>query len=386
MTEKTSVVVVCDWFDPAFRAGGPVQSLVNLVTQLHDHYSFSIICGNLDYGSDNALPVPTGIWIDWNGMARVMYLDNKTLSRKTLFSILNENVSEKSVLYVQGIFSRYFSIYPILWWHRSKHRKIVVAPRGMLHRSARSVKPFKKTLFLTLARLFGWFNNIDWQSTQPDETKEIRAAMGKKAKIMEAANIPRSIPPYQIRNDYGEPLKILSVGRISDEKDPAMLVHVLGRLAFPAEATVIGDYSDEDYFNQFNNLCNQLPDHVKVTHIRAVSPSDMGSFYRSHQVFVSCSKGENFGHAIAEALSYGLPCFIGENTPWTGLKERQSGEELPLEPAAFEAALNAYHQLSFEEKAEMSHAAHNFAVEFFQPEKFHKQYKALFNIEDLDDE
>jgi glycosyltransferase involved in cell wall biosynthesis len=386
MTEKTSVVVVCDWFDPAFRAGGPVQSLVNLVTQLHDHYSFSIICGNLDYGSDNALPVPTGIWIDWNGMARVMYLDNKTLSRTTLFSILNENVSEKSVLYVQGIFSRYFSIYPILWWHRSKHRKIVVAPRGMLHRSARSVKPFKKTLFLTLARLFGWFNNIDWQSTQPDETKEIRAAMGKKAKIMEAANIPRSIPPYQKRNDYGEPLKILSVGRISDEKDPAMLVHVLGRLAFPAEATVIGDYSDEDYFNQFNNLCNQLPDHVKVTHIRAVSPSDMGSFYRDHHVFVSCSKGENFGHAIAEALSYGLPCFIGENTPWTGLKERQSGEELPLEPAVFEAALNAYHQLSFEEKAEMSHAAHNFAVEFFQPEKFHKQYKALFNIEDLDDE
>ena len=130
MTEKTCVVVVCDWFDPAFRAGGPVQSLVNLVTQLHDTYCFSIICGNRDYGSDHALPVPTGTWTDWNGMAKVMYLDNKTLSRKALFSILNENVSANAVLYVQGMFSQYFSIYPILWWQRSKHRKLVVAPRG----------------------------------------------------------------------------------------------------------------------------------------------------------------------------------------------------------------------------------------------------------------
>ena len=386
MTDKTSVVVVCDWFDPAFKAGGPVQSLVNLVTQLHDHYHFSIICGNCDYGTADTLPVPTGIWTDWNGMARVMYLDNKSLSRKAIFSILDENVSAKSVLYVQGIFSRYFSIYPLLWWQRSKHRKIVVAPRGMLHRTARSVKPFKKTLFLTLARLFGWFNNIDWQSTQPDETKEIRKTLGKKAKIMEAANIPRIIPPNQLRNENVEGLKILSVGRISDEKDPIMLLDVLGRLALPAVATVIGDYSDEEYYKKFKHLTNQLPEHIKFTHIRAVSPSEIGHFYRDHQVFVSCSKGENFGHAIAEALSYGLPCFIGENTPWTGLKERQSGEELPLEPAAFVAVLTAYYQLSSEEKAEMSRAAHNFAVQSFQPEKYRTQYKALFSIEETDDE
>lgn len=386
MTEKTCVVVVCDWFDPAFRAGGPVQSMVNLVTQLHDTYCFSIICGNRDYGSDHALPVPTGTWTDWNGMAKVMYLDNKTLSRKALFSILNENVSANAVLYVQGMFSQYFSIYPILWWQRSKHRKLVVAPRGMLHQTARSVKPFKKAVFLTLAKWFGWFNNIDWQSTQPDETKEMRKVLGEKAKILEAANIPRSIPPYQMRNDYGERLKILSVGRISDEKDPVMLLNALSRLSFPAEATIIGDYSDESYFNRFKNGCNQLPKHIKLNHLRAVTPLEIGQYYRDHQVFVSCSKGENFGHAIAEALSYGLPCFIGENTPWTGLKGKGAGQELPLEPAAFEAALNAYHQLSSEEKAEMSRSAHNFALEFFQPEEYHKQYKALFNIEELKDE
>jgi len=44
------------------------------------------------------------------------------------------------------------------------------------------------------------FNNLDWQSTQSDETEEIRAVMGEKAKILEAANIPAGIPPYKLHN------------------------------------------------------------------------------------------------------------------------------------------------------------------------------------------
>jgi len=71
-----------------------------------------------------------------------MYLDSKMLFRNRIFDLLDAHLTAEDVLYVQGIFSLYFSIYPILWGHRSKHRKIVVAPRGMLHRSARSVKPF----------------------------------------------------------------------------------------------------------------------------------------------------------------------------------------------------------------------------------------------------
>jgi glycosyltransferase involved in cell wall biosynthesis len=386
MTEKTSVVVVCDWFDPAFRAGGPVQSLVNLVNQLHDSYDFCIICGNRDYGTDEALPVVTNSWTDWHGKARVMYLENKTLSRSRVFTILDDNVSSDSVLYVQGIFSLYFSIYPILWWHRSKHRKLVVAPRGMLHRSARSVKPLKKVIFLTLARIFGWFNNIDWQSTQPDETEEIIAVMGNKAKILEAANIPRGVPPYQSRLQEGDVLKILSVGRISDEKDPITLIKTLTNLSFPAEVTLIGDYLDDGYFHDFQRACLQLPVHVRINHILSVPPAEMPTYYLQNQVFVSCSKGENFGHAIAEALAFGLPCFIGENTPWSRLKDKKAGAELPLEPAFFAGELERYHQLSSEEKEEMSVAAHNFAQQSFQPEKYQTQYKALFNMEELENE
>lgn len=386
MIKKPGVVIVCDWFDPAFKAGGPVRSLVNLVNLLHNQYDFRIICGNRDYGSEMQLPVITDTWIDWQGKARVMYLENKALSRAKVFALLDAHVSEEDVLYVQGIFSLYFSIYPILWWHRSKHQKLVVAPRGMLHRSARSVKPFKKGIFITLARIFGWFNNIDWQSTQPEETAEIRAVMGKKAKIFEAANIPATILPAIMPIQGEEALSIISVGRISDEKNPITLLNALGLLSFPVRATIIGDYEDETFFRQFHKALGLLPANVEVTHIPSVPPGKMAEYYQQHQVFVSCSKGENFGHAIAEALAAGLPCFIGENTPWKELKRHNAGAELPLEPAAFAQALEHYRQLSAEEKAKMSHAAHNFAVQSFQPDKYRKQYDALFCTNESDDE
>jgi glycosyltransferase involved in cell wall biosynthesis len=387
MTNKPRVVIVCDWFDPAFRAGGPVRSLVNLILHLHPFYDFDIICGNCDYGSHEPLKVETAVWTDWKGKARVMYLDNKTLSRSRIFSFLDEQISGDTILYVQGIFSLYFSIYPILWWHRSKHRKLVVAPRGMLHRSARSVKPVKKMIFINLARLMGWFNHINWHSTQPDETAEIRRVMGKKADIFEAPNIPEPVLPYRDKaiKDDGV-LKIISVGRISDEKNPLALLRALSMLLGPAEVTIIGDYSDKQYFENFRSAMSQLPSHVNITHILSVAPDQMPDYYGNHQVFVSCSRGENFGHAIAEALSAGLPCFIGENTPWKGLKNRHAGAELPLDPAAFTEALERYRQLSSDEKAEMSRAAHNFAVQSFHPEMYVKQYDVLFSMEEPDDE
>ncbi len=386
MTEKPGVVIVCDWFDPAFRAGGPVRSLVNLVSLFHMDYDFRIVCGNRDYGTDESLPVETGKWLDWQGKARVMYLNAAELKRSRIFDLLDEQVTEKDVLYVQGVFSLYFSIYPILWWHRSKQRKLVVAPRGMLHSTARSVKPFKKKVFYTIARILGWFNNIDWQSTQPDETAEIRSVMGKKARIFEAANIPAPIPAYETAQKQGDALKIISVGRISAEKDPLMLIKALGKISVPVQATFIGDYADDTYFNAFSSAISQLPETVAVKHIPSVPHGNMTEQYKQYDVFVSCSKGENFGHAIAEALACGLPCFIGENTPWKGLHSKNAGAELALECDVFAAALESYCKLSTEEKSEMSRAAHNFAVQTFQPEMYRKQYDVLFHMEDLDDE
>jgi glycosyltransferase involved in cell wall biosynthesis len=143
---------------------------------------------------------------------------------------------------------------------------------------------------------------------------------------------------------------------------------------------MVGGYVDESYYKQFQRALKALPANVHVTYKQSVLPEDMQALYRNYHLFVSASKGENFGHAIAEALSYGLPCFIGLNTPWSGLESAGAGKQLPLESNTFVSAILEYLAKSTEEKEKMSLAAHKFAVEQYKTEILLEQYQKLFNI------
>ncbi|MBK8087397.1 MAG: hypothetical protein IPK31_05310 [Chitinophagaceae bacterium] len=41
---KKRILIFYDHFYPAYKAGGPVQSLVNLVRELYKDYDFFIVC------------------------------------------------------------------------------------------------------------------------------------------------------------------------------------------------------------------------------------------------------------------------------------------------------------------------------------------------------
>ena len=43
------------------------------------------------------------------------------------------------------------------------------------------------------------------------------------------------------------------------------------------------------------------------------------------------STGENYGHAIVEAFSAGLPVIISTLTPWKNLESQKVGWDIPLD-------------------------------------------------------
>ena len=49
------VLVAIDWYLPAYRAGGPIRSIANLVAALGDEIDFRIVCGNRDLGESEDL-------------------------------------------------------------------------------------------------------------------------------------------------------------------------------------------------------------------------------------------------------------------------------------------------------------------------------------------
>ena len=72
---KRKLCICVDWYLPAYKAGGPIQSISNLVSRVKDQFEISVMTSNTDLGEPldlNGNAVNT--WIDKEGY-RVIYLD-----------------------------------------------------------------------------------------------------------------------------------------------------------------------------------------------------------------------------------------------------------------------------------------------------------------------
>ncbi|MBL7810742.1 MAG: glycosyltransferase family 4 protein [Bacteroidetes bacterium] len=359
MPEKKKIVITVDWFDPAYRAGGPVTSIKNMVENLHDLFDFRIITGCMDYGQTEPMAVATDCWTDWKGMAKVHYVSKAKQSREHLHELLDEE--EADIYYIQGIFSRVFSIYPLVWWHKAKEERVIVAPRGMLHESALGVKPWKKKVYLQAAKWMGWFHHVLFHSTNPEETLHIQKVFSKDAECREAENFAKVTAYLKEKSVKKEQsLKLLCVSRISPEKNVNFIPEVLSEIDYPVEITFVGSALDEVYFKEFMDKVNALPTHIKATYAGEKTPDELQNYYQNHDVFILPTLGENFGHAIAEALQSGLPCIIGDNTPWKNLGSAGAGYDIPPVKDDYKNAIAYFWECTPDEYSQRSQAARKY--------------------------
>ena len=85
-----------------------------------------------------------------------------------------------------------------------------------------------------------------------------------------------------------------------------------------------------------------------------LSPDEVVPTLAEYDVFFFPTKGENYGHVIAEALCAGLPILIANTTPWRDLDEIGIGWDLPLDNAeAFSATLDRLAAMSIDEHLQM---------------------------------
>lgn len=363
-----------DWFDPAYKAGGPVISIVKLVENMSDIYDFYILTGSVDYGDTEELKgIEKDTWVNWRDKAQVYYISEKNKSRRKIFEILDE--SDANIYYIQGVFSPYFSIYPLIWWHQAKHERAIVATRGMFHTTALNVKRFKKMMYLYSAKIMGWFHHVTFHSTNPEETFQLKKILGREATYAEASNFPRILPfKPELHEKKENELKLLSVARISPEKNSLFLLDVMMHVSVPVSLTIVGNYGDEAYFEQFNKKLAQMPAHVKVEYIGHKNINELQKNYDHNQVFILPTKGENYGHAIIEALSSGMPCIISKNTPWNGLEQAKAGFNFDDEINDYVNAIEHYYRMGKGAFSEVVTESRNFAEAHIHLDKIKASY------------
>ncbi len=319
-----------DWYLPGYRAGGPIRSCANLVAHLQDEISIYILCGDKDYQSAEGYQgIAKEQWSQGSMGEQVMYVDPKKMTGSFIRGVIVQGGFE--TIYIHGLFSRHFSIAPLRAVIGMDIRKII-APRGMLRKSAIGIKSRKKRLFLSLAKASGWYKRVTFHATDAQEELDIRQWIAKSAVIKRAPNLPRTLldRPANARKHIGA-LELVFAGRIAPEKNLAFALQVLSGLTGSSIVLdIYGAVYDEVYHEQCLQMIEAMPVNVSVRFFDPV-PSDevIGLLSRYHALFLP-TRGENFGHIILESFMAARPVLISDQTPWKDIEKEGAGHSIPL--------------------------------------------------------
>ncbi|MBA3899720.1 MAG: glycosyltransferase family 4 protein [Bacteroidetes bacterium] len=387
--EKKKILIFIDWFLPGFRAGGPIQSISNLISHLKDEFDFSVVTRNTDYCEEK--PYPDVVSDEWNVLengTRVYYFSQKRLNRRAIKRLILDE--DFDVVYLNGLFSIYFTLIPLYYLKRifslrldlkSSNKKVIVSVRGMLGSGALSIKSSKKQVFLSSAKIVGLFSNVIFHASNQEEARQVRLYFGHRQKIRIAPNLSKKQPlklPLKKEKNKGS-LKLINIARISSEKGLEEALEILQKVKSNVEFDFYGPIYDKQYWAKCEKLIQQMPENVKVSYKGSIESSLIHEKFNDYHFLFMPTKGENFGHIIVEALSAACPVIISDETPWKYLEERHAGWDIPLNKKKdFIEAIESAANMEQQEYQEWEQGALKFSMEIIHNDEAVEQNRKLF--------
>ena len=379
---KPKLLLIYDYFYPAYKAGGPVQSLVNMARSLQDFYDISVITGAGDLNDSSMLK---GITPDaWNKVklpgaeqsVAVWYASAGKLQKAKLRELFAE--IKPSIIYINGIFSLDFVVRPL---QAAGHIKTVVCPRGMLQRGALQGKRFKKKAYLAAVKLAGVFSNTSWHATNQEEKEDIQKQFGANARISVAENIPK--PPLQYvkpANKSAGKLRLIYLSLISEKKNLLQAIELVAASGKNVTLDIYGPVKDKTYWDACEQKINSAPGNIRYH--GDVIPELVQSKFEEHDALILLTKGENFGHALYECFSAGRPVITSFYTPWNDLEKKQAGWNVDInESAQIRKTLEQVRDMNSEDFNAYCSNAHALASSYFQRSGDANVYRSMFRAD-----
>ena len=373
------MLIIAQWYTPGFKAGGPIRSIQNLVDLLKDEFEIYVFTSDRDHGDINAYEdVELNHWTKQNGHS-VFYANKSHLTISFLKSML-KYVTPHAV-FLNSMFAYRFFLLPLIALKQSGFNgRIILAPRGMLRTSALKFKRTKKQIFLSILRLTGLLKGLHYQATNADEAKEIENVLNAKpSQIHIMENAPYAGGVYKAITKNPGAVDLIYLGRIHPIKGLDFLLDVLSQVKSKVHLAIVGTIENKEYYTSCLQKIKLLPDNVSVD-IKYDMPFEkaMERLHENH-FLVSPTHGENFGHAIFEALSSGRPVIISDQTPWQKLKEKGLGWDIPLnKPEEFIKAIEAAAAMDQVEYNNHCIRAKEFSDNYISGSNLREKYAELF--------
>jgi glycosyltransferase involved in cell wall biosynthesis len=376
-----TILVFADWFEPGYKAGGPIRSCVHFVHQMKEEYNIYVLTTDRDLNETAPYPnIKADKWIPYEKGIQVFYCSPQLLT----WGHIRDQIKaiNPGFIYLNSMYSRYFTIYPLLMRRLGIiNSKIVLAPRGMLKESAVQFKSGKKKMFLTAFRRMGLHRFIHFHATDKTEVNDVQRYFGEKIQVTMVSNFPGMIKDYpgSIVKKKDE-LSVIFIGRLHPVKNLDFLLRTLQPVNGKISLTIVGNAEDEKYVERCKAIVKGFPPNIQVKFAGEIHNNQLGEIIVQHHIFALPTQGENFGHAIFEALSAGKPVLISDQTPWRNLVEAKAGWDISLQkPEKFTAALQQAVLFDQVEYDTLSRSAWQFVRQFVQQSELKKAYNNIFS-------
>lgn len=371
------LLIITRWYLPAVKSGGTVQSTSALVNGLKSEFDISIITSNKDLGAKEPYKnVLFNQWINLFGI-KIVYLSK--LDIKSMDKYIKECSPE--VIYLNSFFDITTQLFIYLKLKGKIKSKIILAPRGELGKGALSIKSGKKKIYLFLYKLFNLSKGITFHATSKEDAEDIKLFFPKN-KIEIIQNLKaETTETYLLPEKESGKIKMVFISRIAPVKNLLYGLEVLNNNSFEGmiEFDIYGPEEDKDYWMQCKEVMAKLPSNIFVNYKGFVDPKDIGLTLSQYHLFFLPTKGENFGHAIVEAMRVGLLPLISNKTPWTNLETHQAGFSLSLEEReTFALAIQKVLLFNNEKFMEYSNNVKRYIGEKINTQKTLEEYKVLF--------
>lgn len=161
----------------------------------------------------------------------------------------------------------------------------------------------------------------------------------------------------KINKTSGE-LKLVYISRIHPMKNLLQVLNILRKFDAKIEFNIYGPIEDQEYWRKCKELIDLMSSEVRVNYNGLIAHDKVNEIYHENHISILLTFGENFGHAISEALIGGCPIIISDKTPWRNVQSFNSGWDLPLDNSdLIEEKIKYFVELDDSKYKEMSKSA-----------------------------
>ncbi len=377
VNQKEITILVCiDWFYPAYKAGGPVISIVNLINQFNSGVKYKVLCSDTDLNDESLLNIERNRWVKYNDHTDVFYwsAEKKSIS---FFMKINKEI-KPDIIFINGIYSPYLNLVPIIF---GRAKRMILSTRGMMHPGALKIKSLKKLFYLKLLKSLRLNSRFIYHATNDEEKEIIVNVMGKSAKVIVAVNFPRRIQLNEFPLKTPGELKLVTIALIGPMKNHVQVLKALRNVDGLITYNIYGPIKEPTYWEDCLEEIKLLPSNINVNYCGDAEPYKVPQLLSENQVYIQPSVSENFGHSLYEALSAGKPVITSMRTPWNNLEESKAGKNVdPLDIYALSDTIDFFCKMDDSTFTFWCQSAKQYAEVSVNFKEIELQYKNLFEL------